>query len=66
MSGTHPDAVDGIYQNDWIRNTRTGQQGKVTFADGGHGNGHPPESHVRINDTDNGAIWPHSEVERIG
>ena len=60
----HPDAVDGIFQGDWIRNSRTGEQGKVTFADCGHDNGHPHESHVRINDTDNVAIWLHSEVVR--
>lgn len=59
------DAVDGIYQGDWVRNTRTGERGKVTFADAGNGRT-PHESHVRINDTKHVAIWPHSEVERIG
>jgi hypothetical protein len=59
--------VDGVFQGDPVRNTRTGQTGTVTFADRQH------ESHVNVDGTPadrrgypHTEIWPNSEVERIG
>lgn len=57
--------VDGIFQGDRVRNTRTGETGKVTFASRQH------ESHVNVDGkppTPSGPyteIWDHSEIDKL-